>query len=262
MRIATALVTLVLVLAGCGGGDDEPTANVVEVEGNEYAFVMPSELEGGWTTLRLANVGEEPHEFALAKLDQGKTRADVLSVLSDPKTQDHGPPDWVEIRAGIPTLGRGETASLTQELEQGRYALICFLDGPSGRPHFLDGMLRVVDIAGDAGAEAPAADATLTLGKQLAAPELEAGERTLALRNDADRPNAVFLISYEPGKTSEDLLAWEEKGMKGPAPGRFHGGAIDVPAGTTVYYTYEFESGVDYAVVDDVNEVEQRFRVK
>ena len=183
-------------------------------------------------------------------------------MLTDPATQEEGPPSWVSIRAGIPTLQAGETASLTQQLEPGRYALICFLDGPSGKPHFVDGMIAVVDVAGDAGADAPEPDATLVLGKALEAPELGAGERTLELRNDTDEPNAVFLVSYKPGKTDADLVAWEEGGMKGPAPGSFHGGAIDVPAGSSVYYTYTFERGVQYALVDDVNKIERRFTVR
>jgi hypothetical protein len=49
--------------------------------------------------------------------------------------------------------------------------------------------------------------------------------------------------------------------MKGPAPGSFHGGAIDVPAQSSVYYTYTFERGVEYALVDDVNRIEKRFSV-
>ena len=146
------------VLAGCGGGDADE--NVVDVRGDEYAFVVPTSIEGGWTTLRLQNTGKEAHEFALAKLAGDRTRADVLEVLSDPETQEQGPPDWVSIRAGIPTLEAGETASLTQRLEPGRYALICFLDGPSGKPHFLDGMVSLIDVGDDAGAGSPEADAT------------------------------------------------------------------------------------------------------
>ncbi len=259
MRKVSALVTATATLAGCGGGDAEQ--NVVEVRGDEYAYVMPASVEGGWTTFQLENTGEEPHEFALAKLAGDRTRADVLDVLSDPATKEQGPPEWVTIRAGIPTLQAGERASLTQRLEPGRYALICFLDGPSGKPHFVDGMLSVVEVGVDAGVEAPEADATLTLGSGLQAPELEEGERTLELKNESAEPNAVFLLSYRPGKTDEDLLAWEEGGMKGPAPGRFHGGAIDVPPHSSVFYTYDFESGIDYALVDDVNEIERRFRV-
>jgi hypothetical protein len=259
MRNWMTLVGAAAILGGCGGG--EPEENVVEIRGDEYAFVMPESIEGGWTTLRLENTGEEPHEFALAKLEGNRTRSDVLEILSDPATQEQGPPAWVQIRAGIPTLQAGETAALTQRLEPGRYALICFLDGPSGKPHFLDGMLSVVEVDGDAGTNPPEADATLNLGKSLQAPELGRGEQTLELRNDNDEPNAIFLVSYKPGKTSDDLLAWEESGMKGPAPGSFHGGAIDVPPHSSVFYTYTFEEGVDYALVDDVNEIERRFRV-
>lgn len=257
--MTTTAAACIAILAGCGGSDRE--ANLVEIDGTEYAFVMPGEIDGGWTTLKLRNTGKEWHEFALAKLEGGRTLADVREALADPAAQEQGPPDWMSIRAGIPTLAAGETASLTQELEPGRYALICFLPGPAGRPHFADGMVRAVEVGEDAGAGVPEADATLTLGKSLAAPELEAGERTLELRNDADEPNAVFLFSYAPGKTEVDLSAWEEGGMKGPAPATFRGGAIDVPPHSSVYYTYTFDAGVEYALVDDANEVERRFTV-
>lgn len=260
MRKLIALTAVALAVGGCGG-DGEPEANVVEIEGHEYAFVMPDRISGGWTTLRLANKGEEWHEFALFRLEDGKTLADVKKVLSDPKSQQQGPPAWVEIRAGIPTLADDGTAALTQRLDPGRYALVCFLSGPDGKPHFLDGMVREVEVGADAGAEPPDADATVTMGKALTEPELEAGERTIAFRNESDQPNAVFLLSYEPGKTDADLVAWEEGGMKGPAPGEFHGGTIDVPPGETVYYTYTFEEGKEYALVDDANEVERRFVV-
>ncbi len=49
--------------------------------------------------------------------------------------------------------------------------------------------------------------------------------------------------------------------MKGPAPGSFHGGAIDVPLRSSVYFTFTFVRGIDYALVEDVNEIERRFRV-
>ena len=80
MRRVSALVAATATLAGCGGGDAEQ--NVVEIRGDEYAYVMPASIEGGWTTMRLENTGKEAHEFALAKLDGDRTRADVLAVLS------------------------------------------------------------------------------------------------------------------------------------------------------------------------------------
>jgi hypothetical protein len=127
------------------------------------------------------------------------------------------------------------------------------------------------ELGGDVGVRSPAREEAqhLDLARRqcvgalegLQAPELEPGQRTLELRNDSNEPSAVFLVSYKPGKTDEDLVAWEEGGMKGPAPGSFHGGAIDVPAQSSVYYTYTFERGVEYALVDDVNRIEKRFSV-
>jgi hypothetical protein len=153
MRKLIPLAAAAALLAACGGDDSKE--NVVELRGDEYAFVMPETIEGGWTTLELTNTGREPHEFALAKLGAGKTIADVRKYLADPSAQQQPPPDWVQIRAGIPTLDAGETAGLTQRLEPGRYLLLCFLEAPDGRTHIEHGMLRTFDVEGDAGAEAP-----------------------------------------------------------------------------------------------------------
>lgn len=249
MRTFVAL-TAVVVAAGCGGNGD-PETNVVEVRGDEYAFVMPEQAQPGWTTIDFTNTGDEPHEFALFRLDEGKTLADAQALLSDPAAQQQGPPDWVTIVAGIPTLAAGAKASLTQELEAGRHVLICFLDGPSGKPHFADGMIRELDVAGEARGDEPDADAVLALGEELEAPEVESGERTLRFRNDGDEPSSLFLVAYEPGKTAKDLERWEEAGAKGPSPAEFLGGAIDVPAKSSIYYTIELESGRQYTLLDD-----------
>jgi hypothetical protein len=257
MRLLTLLVLPALLLTACGGEDTK--SNTVDLRGDEYAYVMPEKIEGGWTTLEFANTGDELHEFALAKLGPGKTIGDVKKYLADPKAQQGPPPDWVQIRAGIPTLAEGEEASLTQQLEPGRYLLLCFLDGPDGRTHIEHGMLKTFDVEGDAGAEPPKTDATLDLGADLAAPRLEGGIRTLELRNDTDKPGSVFLTAFEPGKTEPDLTRWEENGMRGPAPARFLGGAIDVPAHSSVYYTITLEQGREYTLLDDEHGIQRTF---
>jgi hypothetical protein len=251
------LATAALFLAACGGNDQ--VANTVELRGDEYAFVMPDAIDGGWTTLEFTNTGDEPHEFALAKLGGGRTVVDVRRYLADPRSQQQPPPRWVQIRAGIPTLDGAEQAALTQDLEPGRYVLLCFLDAPDHKSHIEHGMVREFVVEGNAGAEAPTADATLTLGPTLASPRLEAGERTIELRNDRARPSSVFLTAFEPGKTERDLTRWEQTGMQGPAPARFLGGAIDVPPETSVYYTMNFEEGREYTLLDDEHDLQKSF---
>lgn len=251
------LAVVALLLAACGGTDVK--TNAVELRGDEYAFVMPETIAGGWTTVEFDNTGDEMHEFALARLGAGKTIADVRRYLGDPKSQEQPPPAWVQIRPGIPTLDAGEEAALTQELEPGRYVLLCFLDGPDGRSHIEHGMLRSFEVEGDAGADAPETDATVMLGAALAAPEVEAGRRTIELRNAGDRPSSVFLTAFEQGKTEKDLERWEKGGLRGPAPARFLGGAIDVPPRTSVYYTVTLEKGREYTLLDDEHGLEVSF---
>ena len=257
LKLVPLAAAALLLLAACGG--DDMKTNAVDLRGDEYAYVLPERLEGGWTTVEFRNTGDEAHEFALARLGAGKTIADVRAYLSDPKAQQGPPPEWVEVRAGIPTLDAGETAALTQRLEPGRYVLLCFLDAPDGRSHIEHGMLRAFEVEGDAGADAPGADSTLTLGPSLAAPDVEAGERTLELRNTSDRPGSVFLTAFEPGKTEEDLTRWEEGGMRGPAPARFLGGAIDVPPRSSVYYRMTLDEGREYTLLDDENGIQRTF---
>ncbi len=43
--------------------------NAVELRGDEYAYVLPETIEGGWTTLQFDEHGRRVHEFALAKLE-------------------------------------------------------------------------------------------------------------------------------------------------------------------------------------------------
>lgn len=251
------LAALALLLLACGVNESE--TNVVELRGDEYGYLMPESIRGGWTTLEFANTGSEAHEFALAKLGEGKTIDDVRRYLADPKSQTQPPPDWVQIRAGIPTLDAGEQAALTQQLEPGRYLLLCFLDAPDGKSHIEHGMLRTFDVEGDPVTETPKVDATLTLGAGLAAPRIDAGERTIELRNDEDRPSSVFLTAFEPGKTEKDLARWEKGGLRGPAPARFLGGVIDLPPHSTVYYTVTLEEGREYTLLDDERGIQKRF---
>jgi hypothetical protein len=257
MRKLIFLTAVPFLFAACGG--EGSTTNAVGLSGNEYAYVMPERIEGGWTTLEFENTGDEFHEFALAKLGGGKTMEDVRRYLADPKSEQQPPPSWVQIRPGIPTLDAGENAALTQKLEPGRYVLLCFLPSPDGKSHIAHGMVRAFEVEGDAGAAPPETDATLKLGGGLAAPTVDSGKRTFELRNDGDESGSVFLTTFEPGKTEKDLTRWEESGMDGPAPARFLGGAIDVPPHSSVYYTVELEQGREYTLLDDVHGIQKTF---
>jgi hypothetical protein len=267
-RVQLMLVLLVglLGLAACGGDDGgeaggstaattaeaESGPGVIEVKGAEYAFLMPDEAEGGVVSFRTSNVGKELHEYALGRLDEGKTLEDVKQELAKGPAD---PPPWFTDVGGVPFLSQGEEIAITRDLEPGTYVMLCFLPSPKGVPHVNLGMLKSFDLVGDSGRELPEADATISAKKgTYEIPALEAGRQTLELRNADSTEREFLLVSLKPGKTLQDIETWGNSGFKGAAPGTFHGAMQTIPPGTSVYLEIELQKGVEYTLTDTSGE--------
>jgi hypothetical protein len=255
MSRAGTIVSVVAVcaLAGCGGDSAEnrfSPENRVEVEGNEYAFSMPDQIEGGVVTLAVSNSGKQLHEYVIARLAPGKTPQGLLAFLRE--NPDGGPPEWVTFVGGVPLLSPGREIAVTRELEPATYVMLCFQQAPDGKPHVEHGMVKSFEVEGESDAEPPKADATVTSIERgfEAIPEVEAGRRTLELRNDASEPRDFLFGVLEPGTTLADLDRWFMQGMQGRAPFTFLGGVGDVRPGTSAYLTAELEAGTTYTLID------------
>ena len=252
MRVSGLLLVLMIVAAaGCGGSGSD--ANSVDVQGDEYAFVMPDEAEGGVVTFNISNVGEEFHEYALGRLDEGKTLDDVKAVLAD---GGEDAPEWFTDVGGVPVLSPGEELGLTRELDPGTYVFLCFLPSPQGEPHVSLGMLKAFDLDGNSDRDLPEPGAVITADSSgYDVPALEAGKQTIELRNADDREREFFLIALEPGKTLEDLDRFFEQGEgKGTPPATFHGAMQTIPAGTSVFLEIDLEEGVEYTLTDNTGD--------
>jgi uncharacterized cupredoxin-like copper-binding protein len=254
--LTVVLLTLLLALAACGGdegnGGATSNAGVIEVKGAEYAFVMPEQVEGGVVSLEISNVGKELHEYALGRLEQGKTLADVKKVLAQGEGE---PPSWFKDVAGVPLLSPGEEITITRELQPGTFVFLCFVPSPKGVPHYDLGMLKSFEVAGDSGRELPEADATITANKGgYDIPALDPGPQTVELRNADTKEREFFLVTLKPGKTLAYVDAWGEGGFKGPAPGTFLGAMQTIPPGTSVYLDIQLEEGVEYTLSDTSGE--------
>jgi uncharacterized cupredoxin-like copper-binding protein len=106
---------------------------------DEFSFDLDAgELAPGKVAFAVDNVGEQPHEAILISLDDDvDLDAAIMSVE---------PPEGVEVIGGV-ELEPGESSDmvLAEELEAGRYALICFLpdtDDSEGTPHAFLGMIE------------------------------------------------------------------------------------------------------------------------
>ena len=178
VRAALGVCALLVVAAvGCGGSNTA-APEPVEVDGADYAYVMPDEIKGGVVSMRFRNTGKEPHEFAFGRIDKGHTFGDLLKMFD----KNQGDVTWVHDVAGPPLLTPGAEITITRKLEPGTYFFVCFLPNTRGVPHAKLGMRRSFTIAGDSGAELPKPDAVITAEKKrFVVPELKAGRQTIEL---------------------------------------------------------------------------------
>jgi uncharacterized cupredoxin-like copper-binding protein len=255
---AVALFVAVLAVAGCGGGDG--AAETVRVEGTEYAYVTPGQIEGGVVSMEFANTGEELHEYAMGRLAPGKTFADFRRELED--GGEEGPSSSVDV-GGVPLLSPGEEVTITRRLEPGTHVLVCFVPTTGGNTHFDEGMVGSFVVDGDSDAELPEADGAIVAREDsYDVPDLEAGTKTIELRNEASDPREFNLLRLNPGKTIADAEKWFESGNEGPAPLAFVGAMQSIPASSSVFLTLDFESGQRYVVFEEENGFRAEVTVK
>lgn len=262
------LTAAALSLSACsddGDGDDgSPTAmgptaaTAVDVSATEFAFDVPAEVAGGVVEMRFTNIGGLPHEFGFARIEEGKTQADVKAVIES----GGEPPKWAEDVAGVPGLSPGQSITVTRTLEPGSYVFLCFFPDPEGTPHANLGMYELFTIAGDTGAALPEPDATITATDDgLQVPALTSGEQMVEFENGGTEPHELALVTFEPGKGIKDVDRWFGSGYQGEPPVTFLGGMQTIPAGESVFLTIDLEPGVDYTAVDFTTNSRETFAV-
>jgi hypothetical protein len=234
---------------------NERVATTVQVTATEYTFDVPSEVTGGVVEMRFTNNGAFPHEFALSRIEEGRTEADVQVAL-----EGQAPPKWAEDIGGVPTLSPGESITVTRSLDPGSYVLLCFLPGDHGMPHALMGMYELFTVTGDAGVALPESDAIITATDDaLQVPALTTGEQTVKFENGGTEPHELALAVFEPGKSTKDVPQWIDGGYQGKPPVTFLGGMHTISAGESVFLGIDLEPGVEYTAIDFTTGSQQVF---
>lgn len=259
---ASAAGMLVGVLAACAGdnaakGADSAAAAaaaapaapatpvVYTITAKDFSYDAPDTITGGMVTIKLVNQGPDLHHIQLMKLSDGKTVADLTEGLKHMKPTDP-PPPWAHEVAGPNTPIPSGEVSLTENLEAGNYAIICFIPGADHIPHAMKGMVKGLTVlpASAAAAPAPTADVTVVL-KDYAwdiTPALTAGKHVLRIENQAAQAHELVLAQLAPGKKAQELAAWIEN-QKGPPPGKPMGGITGMAQGGVAYLSVDLEPG-------------------
>ena len=218
----------------------------------DYAFDAPDTAVAGMTEITLVNKGPELHHVQLIRLDEGKKLSDLFAAVG----KGHGPPSWAHEAGGPNTPVPGGTSVASVNLEAGRYAVLCFIPSPDGKPHVMKGMAREIVVVAGKGekpagqaASNTAAPVTITLTDYdfgLSAP-LVAGKQRIRVVNVAAQPHEVFLVKLGEGRTPADIVAWVEK-PNGPPPGLPFGGTTGIANGGENIVSVDLAPG-EYALL-------------
>ncbi len=125
----------VTVTAPSGPAPKVPNA-AVTITAKDYVFVMSGEVPAGARTIRVDNVGTQPHEALLVELPPEKTIHDFAVTPPEAHDGTDGRPV-----GGLASIGPGAHGYFTHTFKSGRYGVICLFPDEIGRLHFTRGML-------------------------------------------------------------------------------------------------------------------------
>lgn len=120
-------------MAGCGKDESDANRGMKnDVEGSVAEWAVEVNAEGamaGEVTFTIANRGTIDHEFLVVKTD---IPVGEIPLVDDRFEEDA---EGIEVIDEIPEFPKGETKTLTLDLEPGNYQLVCNIAG-----HYAAGM--------------------------------------------------------------------------------------------------------------------------
>lgn len=245
----------------------------LDVVAMDYAFRAPPRVRAGQVTIRLRNTGTKLHHLQLFKLADGKRLGDLYPLFLKAKSVGE-PPAWAMPAGGPSAAMPGATIAVTETLEPGRYALICWIPAGDGTLHFMKGMAGEVEVVGPATRAAePKADVVATTRDYTITFDtpITAGRRTVRIENRGTHAHEWLVVKLKPGMTARDVAEWSGAGQMGPAPHSEWFGMAAIAPGTHGFVTHAFTPGEYVAfclaegkdgVLHLMKGMETRFRVR
>ena len=124
----------------------------VEVSLVDFAFAIPAELKAGTQLWEIANLGEQPHEMFMFRVDDDATLPDVTQALTTAMmTAEAGTPEMpFETAFAWTPMSPDTRAWVEVDLEPGTYAVVCFIPDTTSEAmvsHLEHGMIALVTVS-------------------------------------------------------------------------------------------------------------------
>jgi hypothetical protein len=226
-----------LLLASCAAPPTAPAAPAaVTIKGADFSFEAPDSLPAGLTTIDFQNVGQEYHHVQLARLNDGVTLPQLQEAL---QKEGEAAIRLVTLVGGVAALDPGGNGSVTLELANGQYVLLCFIPSADNVPHLAKGMIRPLTVTGSASAAASVPQAAVTVDMEdfhfTMPAEVKAGRQVWKVVNKGPQPHEISIARLADGKTLDEAAAWFAK-PEGPPPFQLVGGMQGMNAGAPDAY--------------------------
>ncbi len=257
-----------IALLGCASESEKSpesassTANVVALASVNNTFESPDTISAGWTTLQFANKGEDVHYAHFVQLAAGRTASELVRAYAEAIRTSGPRPDWLTRFGGPGGAIPGGSATVTQYMEPGTYALVCPIEDSTGTPHFEKGEYKtvVVNSSGSHPSERGAPPNSTTSIRLLdygfaVDSQLTAGEHTIHVSNAGADAHDLVMMKLAPGITLEDVsrsmnpeaARRTDNNSKPPVPfeqlGVLVGGIATIRPGMDVFFTISLTSG-------------------
>jgi uncharacterized cupredoxin-like copper-binding protein len=229
-----------------------PIANAVTVTTPGMRYDVSGSLRPGIAAITLTNTDDVAHMMAVARLKDGVTLTQVTDALA--QSEEAAAKllaDSPDTSYGTPSIvGAGQSTTVTAlDLPAGHYALICFLPGSDGKPHWQMGMIDELTVAGDKATERPPTRGTITIDDQgISLPAGFTGNGTFEVVNNGKAPHGFSLAELDQGTGLADFAGHvgmaENSGQPVDGGGGVLVGGVDVLApGQSAFLTLALRPG-------------------
>jgi uncharacterized cupredoxin-like copper-binding protein len=221
--------------------------NAINFDATEYSYTLPDSIPAGTVTLVMRNAGKEAHHAQFVKFNTGVTFQQFTAALQ----QGEGPAlALVSLQGGTGALDPGtNTESVTVNLQPGDYAVLCFLTGADGIPHFAKGMIKPLTVTAPTGATSatkPNTTVSITLHDfAFDSPDtLPTGSNAWAITNSGPQPHELQVAKLAAGGSANDVLNFfSTPTPSGPPTFQSVGGFQGVDAGLSGSLTLNLPAG-------------------
>jgi hypothetical protein len=224
----------------------QPSIAVMTVTATEYSFALPQTVPAGLVDMRLMNNGTLPHAAQLVQLNSAVTFGQFQSALLQKGLLVMRTLGTI---AGGPNVADpGQSSEVILKLSGGQYAVVSPVPGKDGKRDFQKGMIASFAVTGPAPtsqAVTPTATAQITMQSfsySGVPATVSAGAVTWQVMNAGQEPYEFDVVKLAPGKTAQDVIAFDTH-PSGPPPFVDIGGMCSISPGLSGWVKFNLTAG-------------------